>query len=824
MADEEKPDQEQSEAHSDRVKQQVIEDEMKASYIDYAMSVIIGRALPDVRDGLKPVHRRILYAMNDLGMLHNKPFKKSARIVGEVLGKYHPHGDTAVYDSMVRMAQSFSLRYPLIDGQGNFGSVDGDNAAAMRYTEARLKKIAEELLADIDKETVDFKPNFDGSLKEPTVLPSKLPNLLINGSSGIAVGMATNIPPHNVGEIIDGTITLIDEPETPVEELMEVVKGPDFPTGGIIMGQNGIKQAYLTGRGKVHVKAKSEIEENKGKDRIIITEIPYMVNKAQLIEHIADLVRDKKIPGISDIRDESDRDGMRIVIEIKKDAQSNVVQNQLMKYTRLSTTFGINMLALVDNEPKTLNLKQIIQNYISHRQIVIRRRTEYELKKAEQRAHILEGLKIALDNIDEVVQKIKKSKDAEASRAMLMTDYSLTEIQAKAILDMKLQRLSNMEQDKIREEHKQLLELIINLKKILASEQEILAIAKKELQEMKAQYNDERKTKLEAVEEGDLIIEDLIKEESVVVTISHKGYVKRLPITTYRQQGRGGTGLKGAGTRDEDFIEHIFVASTHTYLLLFSNKGKVYWLKVFQIPEASRIAAGKAIVNLVNLEPGERINAIVPVKEFDDEHNLALVTKKGTVKKTTLSAYSRPRQGGIIAVTLEENDELVNALLTDNDKEIMIATHNGMAARFHESDARPIGRTAKGVRGIMLKGDDYVVGAIIAKPGKAILTITENGYGKRTTIEQYRLIKRGGVGVINIQCSDRNGKVVGVKSVNEDDDIMFISQHGIIIRTSVHGISMIGRNTQGVRLMKMRSDDKVVAAARIIKEDEEQSE
>lgn len=819
MTDKENESQEQPKAPSDRIIQKVIEDEMRSSYIDYAMSVIIGRALPDVRDGLKPVHRRILYAMNDMGMFHNKPFKKSARIVGEVLGKYHPHGDTAVYDTMVRMAQPFSLRYPLINGQGNFGSVDGDNAASMRYTEARLKKIAEEMLTDIEKDTVNFRPNFDESLKEPEVLPAKLPNLMINGSSGIAVGMATNIPPHNIGEIIKGAIAAIDNPEITIEELMDHIKGPDFPTGGIITGMNGITQAYLTGRGKVSVKARSEIEDHKGRQRIIVTEIPYMVNKAQVIEHIAGLVREKRIQGISDIRDESDREGMRIVFEIKKDSNPNLVQNQLFAYSRLATTFGMNMLVLVDNEPKTLDLKQIIQHYIKHRQLVVRRRTQFDLNKAEQKAHILEGLTIALRHIEDIVQKVKKSKDTATAHAMLMSDYNLSDAQAKAILDMKLQKLSNLEQDKIREEYKHLLELIDKLKKILASEQEILKIIKEELNKLERDYGDERRTSIEAAEEEELVVEDLIKEEDVVVTISHKGYMKRLPITTYRQQGRGGSGLRAAGTREEDFIEDVFVASTHTSLLLFSNRGRVHWLKVYKLPEASRQAAGKAIVNLVNLEPGEKINAFIPVREFDDDHYLALVTKKGIVKKTSLDAYSRPRQGGIIAITLDKGDELVNAMLTDGTKELMLVSRKGMAARFHEHDVRPIGRTGKGVRGITLKHDDYVVGAVIAEQDKTILTITENGYGKRTLIDQYRLIRRGGVGVINIQCSGRNGKVVSVKAVDEEDDIIIITQKGIIIRTSVRNISIIGRNTQGVRLMRLKPDDKVVAAARIVSEE-----
>ncbi|MBD3313552.1 DNA gyrase subunit A, partial [Candidatus Woesearchaeota archaeon] len=715
MADQENPDddsedtvKDNSPETKDHVFSQVIEEEMERSYLDYAMSVIVGRALPDARDGLKPVHRRILYAMNDMGMLHNKPFKKCARIVGEVLGKYHPHGDVAVYDALVRMAQEFSLRYTLIDGQGNFGSIDGDSAAAMRYTECRLARISEEMLVDIDKETVDFAPNFDGSLKEPTVLPARLPNLLLNGSSGIAVGMATNIPPHNLKELAQGIIDLIDNPDITIEQLMEVIRGPDFPTRGIISGTNGIKECYLTGRGRISVKAKAEIENIKEKERIIITEIPYQVNKSLLIEEMAGCVKDKRINGISDIRDESSREGIRIVIEIKRDTPANVVLNQLYKFTRMTTTFGAIMLALVNNQPKTLNLKQILEEYIKHRRIVVRKRTEFDLKKAEERAHILEGLIIAINNIDEVVRKIKASKTVDEARNVLIKDYELSEAQAKAILEMRLQKLSSLEQDKIRKEHKDLVEIIKKLKEILASEPEILKIIKKELEELIQKYGDERKTAIELVEEEDLVIEDLIKEENVVVTISHAGYIKRIPADTYRSQGRGGRGVIGAGTRDEDFIEHLFVASTHSYILFFTNKGKVHWLKVYRVPEASRQAKGTAIVNLINLEKDERVSSFVKVTDFDDKHYLVLATRKGLVKKTNLMAYARPRQTGIIAITLEEGDNLVNALLTDGDKQIMLATSNGMAVKFHESDARPIGRTSKGVRGVSLKDDDEV--------------------------------------------------------------------------------------------------------------------
>jgi len=804
---------------TDNIIPRLIEDEMKTSYLDYAMSVIVGRALPDVRDGLKPVHRRILFAMNEMGMVHNKPFKKSARIVGEVLGKYHPHGDLAVYDALVRMAQDFSLRYPLIDGQGNFGSVDGDNAAAMRYTECRLSKISEELLTDIDKETIDFQPNFDGSLDEPKVLPAKLPNLLINGTSGIAVGMATNIPPHNIKEVIDGIIALIDDPDTTIEQLMAYVKGPDFPTSGLIQGTAGIKQAYLTGRGKVIVKSKAEIEPHKDRERIIVTEIPYMVNKAQLIEDIAGLVRDKRIIGISDIRDESDRDGMRMVIELRKDANSNVVLNQLFEYTNLTTSFGMNMVALVDNQPQTLTLKQFMQQYVLHRQIVVRRRTAFELKKAEERAHLLDGLIIALKHIDEIVQKIKRSKDTEIARAMLMADYSLSEPQAKAILDMKLQRLSSLEQAKIHEEHDELIKTIAELGAILASEPRIFGIIKEELLGLKQQYGDGRKTVIIAQEGEDMEVEDLIKEEDMAVTVSHAGYIKRLPVTTYRQQNRGGTGVKAATTKEADFVEHLFVASTHSSILFFTNKGRVHWLKVHQIPEASRTAMGKAIVNLLPIGKEEKIAAFVLVKAFDETHFLTLATKKGTIKKTALSEYSRPRQGGIIAISIDEGDDLVGAVLTDGKQQLMLSTLKGMAAKFHEEDVRAMGRAAYGVKGIELRDNDKVVSMIIAEDAKTVLTVCENGYGKRTKIEEYRLIRRGGVGVINIQATERNGDVVAVMDVDDEDEIMLISQSGIIIRTPVRGISSIGRNTQGVRLMRLQENDKVVAAAKIAREE-----
>ncbi|MBT3405625.1 DNA gyrase subunit A [Candidatus Woesearchaeota archaeon] len=806
---------------SDRVSNVLVEGVMQKSFLDYAMAVIVSRALPDVRDGLKPVHRRILYSMHDSGFLHNKPFKKSARIVGDVLGRYHPHGDTAVYDSMVRMAQDFSLRYPMIDGQGNFGSVDGDNAAAMRYTEARLSKFAEQLMIDIKKNTVDFQPNFDGSLKEPIVIPSKAPSLLLNGSSGIAVGMATNIPPHNLVEVCDGITEFIDNPEITIEELNKHIKGPDFPTGAEIQGTGGIRNAYATGRGKVKVKAVMDVEEIKGKQRLIVNEIPYMVNKAMLIEQVANCVKEKKITGISDIRDESDRDGMRIVIELKKDANPTVIINQLYSYTRMRVTFGMNMVALVNNVPKTLNLKEMVHYFVEHRREVIKRRTQFDLTKAEERVHILEGLIVALDNIDQIIQKIKKSTDTAAAMSMLVADYSLTEPQSKAILEMRLQKLSSLEQDSIRAEHTSLLEVISNLKSILDSEDKVSDMIKADLAEIKDSYGDNRRTEISIGDEQDeeVDIGSLIEEEEVVVTISHRGYIKRAPLQQYKQQQRGGRGIIAAKSKDEDFIESLFTSSTHSYILFFTNKGQVYWKKVYEIPEGSRQAAGKAIINLIRIERDEKITAFVPVKEFSKDQFLVLATKRGIVKKTALSEYSRPRKGGIIAINLEDEDQLIGARITDGTRNIMISTKNGLAIRFDEKNARAIGRTSKGVKGIELKGDDEAVSMLIPDENQKILTITENGYGKRTDVEEYRIIGRAGKGVINIQCSDRNGDVVAVKAVNDADDVMFISQNGIMIRTPVQGISTIGRNTQGVRLMKLGSDDKVVASAIIVTDD-----
>lgn len=807
-----------AEPKPEKIISRVIEQEMKSSYLDYSMSVIVGRALPDVRDGLKPVHRRVLFAMYDMGMLHNKPFKKSARIVGEVLGKYHPHGDMAVYDSLVRLAQDFSLRYPLIMGQGNFGSIDGDNAAAMRYTEAKLNKLAEEMLQDIDKDTVKFVPNFDASLEEPSVLPAKVPNLLINGSSGIAVGMATNIPPHNMTEICDGVIQTIDNPDIDALELMKTVKAPDFPTGGIIMGTSGLREAYKSGRGKIVVRAKTSIEEAKNRTRIIVHEIPYMVNKSEMIEAIADLVRDKKIQGIADLRDESDREGMRIVFDLKQGTNSDVVLNQLFTHSRLQETFGINLLALVDNQPRLLSLKNIIQHHIDYRRSIVRKRTEFDLKQAEDKAHLLEGLIIALDNIDAVVQLIKQSKSADDAKRALIADYKLSEKQAQAILDMTLRRLTSLEQNKIRAEHADLLRLISDLKEILASEQKILGIIKAELLELKEKYGDNRRTQILETELSAMEEESLIKPEDMAITITHAGYVKRLPMDTYKQQRRGGKGIIAAETKEEDFIENLFVANTHDYILFFTNQGKVHWIKVYQLPEAGRYAKGSAIVNLLQLGENEKVTAFIPVKQFEENKFLFMVTSNGTVKKTSLAEFSNPRKGGIIALGLDDKDELKSVMLTDGNQQIIIATKQGMAVKFHESDVRPMGRTATGVIGIRLR-DDSVIGATIADDSRTLVTITENGFGKRTIISDYRLINRGGVGVINLKITDKNGSVVSIASVSDDDELMLISQNGVLIRTPAKGISVIGRNTQGVRVMKLDDNDKVISLARIVPEE-----
>ncbi|MBN2421698.1 DNA gyrase subunit A [Candidatus Woesearchaeota archaeon] len=815
----EEPNPENSEKPIGKIVPTVIEKEMKKSFLEYSMSVIVSRALPDIRDGLKPVHRRILYAMNEIGLQHNKPFKKCARIVGEVLGKYHPHGDSAVYDSLVRMAQTWSLRYPLIQGQGNFGSIDGDSAAAMRYTEARLSKISNEVLLDIEKETVEFQKNFDESLLEPKILPTVLPNLLVNGSSGIAVGMATNIPPHNITEVCDAIIQTIKNPEITIKDIAEIIKGPDFPTGAQLCGRNGILHAYTSGRGKVKIRALINVEEKKGKQRLIINEIPYMVNKSQLLEQIAVLVKDKIIEGISGLRDESDRKGMRIVIELKKDANPDIVINQLYKHSRLEATQGVMFLALVNNIPRVLNLKELIEAHIQHRVEIVTKRTQFELKRAEERAHILEGIIIALNNIESIINKIRKSKDIEHAKDILMSDYNLTEIQAKAILDMKLQKLASLEQEKIKIEYNELKKLIQKLKDILASKDAILDIIIKELNNLKETYGDERRTKIIEYEE-DLDIEDLIEEEDVVVTISHSGYIKRLALTEYKQQFRGGKGVIGAETKEEDFIEHIFIANTHSYLLVFTNKGKIYWVKVYKIPRTGRYSKGKAIVNLIEgFDKNEKISAVIPIKEFDNNHYLLFATKKGIIKKTKLMAYSRPRHGGIWAINLEENDDVIDVVLTDGSKKIILASKFGQAVKFNETDARPLSRYSKGVIGMRLRKEDEIKGMVIAEDTKTLLTITENGYGKRTIIDEYRLINRGGSGVINIQTTERNGNVVAIKSVTEEDEIILISYEGKVIRTSCKFISVIGRNTQGVRLMRLNQGDRCVDVAKVINGD-----
>ena len=794
-----------------------IEDEMKGSYMDYAMSVIVGRALPDVRDGLKPVHRRILYAMQELGTSSTKPHKKSARIVGEVMGKYHPHGDAAIYDTMVRMAQVFSYQYPLVDGQGNFGSVDGDSAAAMRYTEARLSKIAEELLLDLAKNTVDFIPNFDDTLKEPKVLPGKLPNLLVNGSSGIAVGMATNIPPHNLSEIVEGIITVIDNPQMSLSELMEVITGPDFPTGAYIVGKAGIQSAYATGRGTIKLRAKAEIEKLKsGKERIIVTEIPYQVNKAKLVEAIANLVRDKKIDTIADLRDESDRSGMRIVIDLKTSANGDIVLNQLYKHTQMETTFGIIFLALSDGQPKELTLIELIHCYIDHRKDVVIRRTQFELEKAEKRAHILEGLKIALANIDEVVKLIRSSKTVDEARNMLMEKFQLSKEQSQAILDMKLSSLSSLEREKIEEEYSKLIETIAHLKDILASEEKILGIIKEELIEIEEKYGGERRTEI-IYDSTDISIEDLIADEPVAITMTNDGYIKRMPVDTFKQQRRGGKGIIGTETKEEDFVCNLFVASTHDYVLFFTNKGKVHWLKVYEVPSSGRYSKGKAVVNLLHLEPDENVTATIPITSFDEGHYLIFATKKGTVKKTVLSSYSNPRKGGIIAIVLDEKDELIGVKLTNGNQEVILSSKQGKAIRFKETDVRGMGRAARGVKGISLSRDDEVISMDVVKEGAALLIITENGFGKRTAIDDYPSQRRGGKGVINIKTGKRNGLVVCIKEVLEDDEIIITSSNGIVIREQVKEVRVQGRNTQGVRMMKMNENDKVVSVTRIVK-------
>ncbi|AGA79788.1 DNA gyrase subunit A [Echinicola vietnamensis] len=805
-----------------------IEEEMRGAYIDYSMSVIVSRALPDVRDGMKPVHRRILFGMQELGVLHNKPYKKSARIVGEVLGKYHPHGDSAVYETMVRMAQDWSLRYPLVDPQGNFGSIDGDNAAAMRYTEARLKRIAEELLTDINKETVDFQLNFDDSLKEPVVLPAKIPALLLNGASGIAVGMATNMAPHQLGEVIDGTIAYIENNDITVEELMKHVIAPDFPTGGIIYGYNGVKSAYETGRGRVVMRGKATIEtKDTGKEMIIINEIPYLVNKANMIEKTAQLIQEKKLEGISAIRDESDRRGMRIVYELKRDAIANVVLNNLYKQTQLQTSFSINNVALVKGRPYTLNLKELIVHYVNHRHEVVTRRTEYELREAEKRAHILQGYLIALDNLDEVISLIRNSRDPETARTGLMEKFELTEIQARAILDMRLQRLTGMEREKIQKEYEELMLLIEDLKDILEKKERRMEIIKTELSEIKERYNDERRTTIEHNAE-DFSYEDMIPNEEVIITVSHQGYVKRTALKEYRTQGRGGVGSRGVSTKDDDYTEYLFSASTHNYLLIFTDKGKLFWLKTYAIPEGSKTSKGRPIQNLINIESDDKIRSIIQVTDLNDEdyiqnNFLVMVTKNGVIKKTTLEQYSRPRSNGIIALNIREDDQLLNVEFTHGDSHILIAAKSGRAIHFHESAVRPMGRTATGVKAITLSDDkDEVVGMVCVNREEAtLLVVSEKGYGKRSAVEEYRITNRGGKGVKAMNVTDKTGSLVAIKSVIDSDDLMIINKSGIIIRTPVSGLRIMGRATQGVRLIKLNENDEISSVAKVEQVEEE---
>lgn len=806
-----------------------IEDEMRGAYIDYSMSVIISRALPDVRDGLKPVHRRVLYGMLDLGVNWNKPYKKSARIVGEVLGKYHPHGDSSVYDTMVRMAQEWSLRYPLVDGQGNFGSIDGDSPAAMRYTEARLKRIAEEMLSDINKETVDFQFNFDDSLKEPTVLPGKLPCLLVNGSSGIAVGMATNMAPHNLTEVVNGTIAYIDNNDIEVEELMQHVTAPDFPTGGTIYGYTGVKSAFETGRGRIVLRAKADIEVTKtGREQIIVTEIPYQVNKASMIEKTAALVNEKKIEGISDIRDESDRSGMRIVYELKKDAIGNVVLNNLYKYTQLQSSFGVNNVALVKGRPYTLNLKDLIKNYVEHRHEVVVRRTQYELNEAEKRAHILEGYLIALDNLDAVINLIRASRDPEIAKTGLMDQFGLSEIQAKAILEMRLQRLTGLERDKIKKEYEEIMELIARLKEILEKEELRMQIIKDELIELRDRYGDERRTDIVHSAE-DFTTEDMIPNEEMLITISHQGYIKRTLLSEYRTQGRGGVGSRGAGSKEDDFTEYLFTGMTHNYLLIFTEFGKVFWKKVWELPEGSKTSKGRPVQNLINIEPGDKIRAVINVEDLKDEdyvnnHYVVMCTESGTIKKTSLEAYSRPRTNGINAITINEGDRLLEVKFTNGDNHIIIGKRSGKVVHFHESDVRSMGRTAAGVRGVTLEGkDDRVIGMVcVAREDANLLVVSEKGYGKRSPIEDYRITKRGGKGVKTINITEKTGNLVSIKEVIDTDDLMIINKSGITIRISVEDLRVMGRATQGVKLIRLQEGDEISSVEKIeqIAEDE----
>ena len=802
--------------HGETITKRYVEAEIKESYINYAMSVIVGRALPDARDGLKPVQRRILYTMHGLALQHSKPYKKSARIVGDCLGRYHPHGDSSIYDALVRMVQDFSLRYPLVDGQGNWGSVDGDPAAAMRYTEARMASISDELLTDIEKDTIDFAPNFDGSLKEPVLLPSALPTLLVNGCSGIAVGMATNMPPHNLSEIASAVMRIIDEPTIQVKDLLKIVKGPDFPTGATICGKSGIKSAYTTGRGRIKLHARAQIEEQKnGKSSIIITELPYQANKSNLIESIAKLVTDKKIDGISDIRDESDKEGIRVVVELKRDRPAQVVLNQLYKHTQLSSTFGIIMLALVNNQPRVLTLRQLLDIYIDHRKEIITRRTRFLLRKAQERAHIVEGLKIALKHIDKIIQTIKQSKDTQSAKKALIKNFDLSEIQAQSILEMQLQRLTALERAKLEAEYLELLKKIELYESILTSSKKVLKLIKDELIELQKKYGDERRTDIVG-EVEDLQIEDMIAEEDVVITVSHGGYIKRLPVSSYRKQKRGGQGVMGAELKDEDFIEHLFIATTHEHILFFSDKGKVFWLKVHEIPQAARTSKGKALVNLLQLMPGERISAFMRVKEFDKGGALVMATAKGVIKKTELAAYANPRKGGIIGITIDADDSLIEVALADDDQDVILATREGKAIRFKAKDIRSMGRAARGVKGISLSKKDNVIGMVVARDDATLLTASEKGFGKRTLVEEYRLQSRGGKGIINLKTSSKIGCAIGLKMVTDRDELMIITESGTIVRVAVKGIRISGRSTQGVKMIALKTSKDSVSAVALV--------
>ena len=794
-----------------------IEDEMQKSYIDYAMSVIVSRALPDVRDGLKPVHRRILYAMHEAGMTANKPYKKSARIVGEVLGKYHPHGDSSVYDATVRMAQDFSSRYMMVDGHGNFGSVDGDSAAAMRYTEVRMAKIAEEMLADIEKNTVDFVPNYDESLEEPSVLPARVPNLLINGATGIAVGMATNIPPHNLGEVVDGLVKMIDNPEVSLEELIEVIPGPDFPTGALIMGRDGIRSAYATGRGAIRMRACARIERmSNGKQRILVTELPYQVNKARLIETIADLVRNKTIEGLTDLRDESDRTGMRVVMEVRRDTNPEVLLNQLYKHTQLQETFGVNMLALVNGRPRTLGLKEILYQYLEHQKVIIVRRTQFDLKKARDRAHILEGLRIALDHLDSVINTIREAQTVDIARTNLMEIFTLSERQAQAILDLRLHRLTGLEREKIDKDYFDTMQLIEYLESVLADEHKVFGIIREDLLEMKKRFGDKRRTQIIG-EVQDLSREDLIAEEDIVITITHSGYVKRQPIDTYRAQKRGGRGIQGAGTKEEDFVEHLFTATTHHQVFFFTTRGRVFVIKGYELPEAGRTARGTAIINLLSLQPEEKITAVIPIREITEGFYLFMGTKNGIVKKTDLMEFETVRKNGLIAIVLDDNDELIGVKLTDGNQQIILGTRDGMAINFSEQDVRSMGRSTRGVKGINLQEMDFIVGMDTMDPKGQVLVVSELGFGKRTAVDQYRMQSRGGKGLINLKVTEKTGAVVGLRVVRPEQDLLLINNDGIIIRMDVGQIRVIGRNTQGVALMRTEENQRIVALAMVDK-------